>query len=90
MGFSGYEFDSVFHVGVHPPNTSVNPLSLWERARVRVCFWLFNDVSNSQNLPTRFSGCPSDVGSLVFGCHRKPVIGRENPVRGFNQTSVAP
>ncbi len=29
------EFDSVFQVGVVSPNTSVSPLSLWERARVR-------------------------------------------------------
>jgi hypothetical protein len=28
-------FDSVFHVGVALSNTSVSPLSLWERARVR-------------------------------------------------------
>jgi hypothetical protein len=44
VGFSGSEFDSVFHVGVDPPNTSVSPLSLWERARVRVCFGLFRYV----------------------------------------------
>jgi hypothetical protein len=35
LGFSGSEFDSVFHVSVDPPNTPVSPLSLWERARVR-------------------------------------------------------
>jgi hypothetical protein len=29
------EFNSVFHVGVTLPNTSISPLSLWERARVR-------------------------------------------------------
>jgi hypothetical protein len=29
------EFDSVFQVGVVSPNTTVSPLSLWERARVR-------------------------------------------------------
>ncbi len=29
------EFGSVFQVGVPCPNTSVSPLSLWERARVR-------------------------------------------------------
>jgi hypothetical protein len=69
--FSKPEFNSDFHVGVSRPNTSVSPLSLWERARVRVRFWLFKSVSNNQNLPTRFSGCPSDVRSLVFGCRRK-------------------
>jgi hypothetical protein len=30
------EFDSVFQVGVPCENTSVSPLYLWERARVRV------------------------------------------------------
>ncbi len=29
---------------------------------------LFNSVPNNQNLPTRFSGCPSEVRSLGFGC----------------------
>jgi hypothetical protein len=29
------EFDSVFHVGVPLVITSVSPLYLWERARVR-------------------------------------------------------
>jgi hypothetical protein len=29
------EFDWIFHVGVTRKNTSVSPLSLWERARVR-------------------------------------------------------
>jgi hypothetical protein len=29
---------------------------------------LFNSVPNNQNLPTRFSGCPSEARSLVFGC----------------------
>ena len=32
---------------------------------------LFNSVPNNQNLPTRFSGCPSEVRSLGFGCHRQ-------------------
>ena len=35
VGISKFEFDSVFHVGVTRPNTSVSPLSLWERVRVR-------------------------------------------------------
>jgi hypothetical protein len=35
MGFSKFEFDSVSHVGVCLPNTSVSPLSPGERARVR-------------------------------------------------------
>jgi hypothetical protein len=30
------EFDSVFQVGVTRENTSISPLHLWERARVRV------------------------------------------------------
>jgi hypothetical protein len=67
VGFSESEFDLVFHVGVPPPDTAVSPLSLWERARVRVGFWLFKFVPKNQNLPTRFSGCPSDMRSLVFG-----------------------
>jgi hypothetical protein len=29
------EFDAISHVGVPLPNTTVGPLSLWERARVR-------------------------------------------------------
>ncbi|MGF6669346.1 hypothetical protein ABIA53_003016 [Pseudomonas monsensis] len=33
MGLSKFEFDSVSHVGVCLPNTSVSPLSLGERAR---------------------------------------------------------
>jgi hypothetical protein len=32
---SNPEFSSVFHVGVSRTNTSVSPLSLWERVRVR-------------------------------------------------------
>jgi hypothetical protein len=51
---------------------------------------LFNSVPNNQNLPTRFSGCPSEARSLVFGCHHKSVIGCENPLRGFNQAPAAP
>jgi hypothetical protein len=35
VGFSRSEFDSVSHVGVILPNTSVSPLSLRERVRVR-------------------------------------------------------
>jgi hypothetical protein len=35
VGISKFEFDSVFHVGVTLPNTTVSPLSLRERARVR-------------------------------------------------------
>jgi hypothetical protein len=34
-GFSKPEFDSISHVGVCLPDTSISPLSLWERARVR-------------------------------------------------------
>ncbi len=66
--FSKPEFDSIFHVGVALPDNAVSPLSLRERARVRVGFWLFKFVPDNRNLPTRFSGCPSDVRSLVFGC----------------------
>ncbi|VVO32520.1 hypothetical protein PS718_05095 [Pseudomonas fluorescens] len=44
LGLSTLEFDSVSHVGVPLANTSVSPLSLWERVRVRVGFWLFKDV----------------------------------------------
>jgi hypothetical protein len=33
--FSNPEFNSVFQVGVASPNTTVSPLSLWERVRVR-------------------------------------------------------
>jgi hypothetical protein len=33
--FSKPQFDAVSHVGVSPPNTSISPLSLRERARVR-------------------------------------------------------
>jgi hypothetical protein len=35
VGFSRSEFNAVSHVGVTLPNTSVSPLSLRERARVR-------------------------------------------------------
>ena len=35
MCFSKSEFSVVSHVGVPLPNTSVSPLSLWERVRVR-------------------------------------------------------
>jgi hypothetical protein len=31
-----FAYDSVFHVGVAFAFTTVGPLSLWERARVRV------------------------------------------------------
>ncbi|AZZ78244.1 hypothetical protein CCX46_24910 [Pseudomonas sp. RU47] len=38
-GFSESEFGSIFQVDVPRINTSVSPLSLWERARVRgFCF----------------------------------------------------
>jgi len=37
--FSRSEFNAVSYVGVPCPNTTVSPLSLWERARVRgSCF----------------------------------------------------
>jgi hypothetical protein len=35
MCFSKPEFEAVSHVGVALPNTTVSPLSLRERARVR-------------------------------------------------------
>jgi len=35
VSLSESKFDSVFHVAVALPNTSISPLSLWERARVR-------------------------------------------------------
>ncbi|MBY8933009.1 hypothetical protein, partial [Pseudomonas fluorescens] len=35
LGFSRFEFDSIFHVGVAFPNTAIISLSLRERARVR-------------------------------------------------------
>jgi hypothetical protein len=35
VGFSSSEFNSVFHVAVSLAITSVSPLSLWERVRVR-------------------------------------------------------
>jgi hypothetical protein len=35
LGFSKPEFTAVSHFGVSLPNTSVNPLSLRERVRVR-------------------------------------------------------
>jgi hypothetical protein len=39
LGLSKSEFNGVSHVGVHFPNTTVSPLSLRERARVRgSCF----------------------------------------------------
>ena len=39
MWFSKPEFNAVLHVGVPLPNTSISPLSLRERARVRgSCF----------------------------------------------------
>ncbi len=41
VGFSKSVFGSISHVGVPHPITPISPLSLWERARVRVCFWLF-------------------------------------------------
>ncbi len=66
--FSKAEFTSVFHVGVPPPNTSVSPLSLWERARVRGLLRLFKSQQPNRILPTMFSGCPSEARSLVFGC----------------------
>jgi hypothetical protein len=34
-GYSRPEFDSIFQVGVAQIVTTVSPLSLWERARVR-------------------------------------------------------
>jgi hypothetical protein len=33
--FSGFEFDWIFQVGVPRKNTTISPLSLWERAKVR-------------------------------------------------------
>ncbi len=44
--FANPEFNSDFHVGVPRLNNSVSPLSLWERARVRVAIWsVFKAVS---------------------------------------------
>jgi hypothetical protein len=40
-------FDSVFQVGVLRPNNSIGPLSLWERARVRVLLICFKSVFDS-------------------------------------------
>jgi hypothetical protein len=48
VGFSKSEFDSISHVGVPRPYTPISPLSLRERARVRVCFWLFKFASAFQ------------------------------------------
>jgi hypothetical protein len=48
VGFSKSVFGSISHVGVPHPNTPISPLSLWERARVRVCFWLFKFASAFQ------------------------------------------
>ena len=31
--FSAPEFNAISHVGIPHPNTSVSPLSLWERVR---------------------------------------------------------
>ena len=45
MMFCIFAFSSVFHVGAGLPHTSVSPLSLWERVRVRVCFWLFKSAA---------------------------------------------
>jgi hypothetical protein len=36
MRFSDLEFDWIFQVGVTRKNNAISPLSLWERARVRV------------------------------------------------------
>jgi hypothetical protein len=38
VGLSKFAFNSDFHVGVTLPNTSISPLSLWERVRVRGYF----------------------------------------------------
>jgi hypothetical protein len=35
VGLSKFAFNSVFHVAVSLAITSVSPLSLWERVRVR-------------------------------------------------------
>jgi hypothetical protein len=35
VGLSKFAFNSVFHVAVALPNTSISPLSLRERVRVR-------------------------------------------------------
>ena len=46
VGVANPEFNSDFHVGVPRLNNSVSPLSLWERARVRVAIWsVFKAVS---------------------------------------------
>jgi hypothetical protein len=36
LGCSEVAYDSVFHVYVSLTSTAISPLSLWERARVRV------------------------------------------------------
>jgi hypothetical protein len=50
LGFSKSVFDAVSHVGVPRPNTSLSPLSLRERARVRglliFCIFAFDSVSH--------------------------------------------
>jgi len=46
-GCSKFAFDSVSQVGIPDLNNSVGPLSLWERARVRVLLICFKSVFNS-------------------------------------------
>jgi hypothetical protein len=65
------KFTTVCHVGVALPNNTVSSLSFRERARVRGLLRLFKYQQPNRILPTRFSGCPSEVRSLVFGCRRK-------------------
>ena len=52
------------HVGVALANTSVSPLSLWERVRVRVGFWLFKDVKTAH---TALDLVQRRRHALVFG-----------------------
>ncbi len=48
------EFNSVFHVGVLRPNTTVSPLSLRERVRVRVGFGCLNLCQITRTFPQGF------------------------------------
>jgi hypothetical protein len=66
-GLSDFEFDSILQVGVRRTDTSVSPLSLWERARVRV-FLTASHFNRLESLARRLHGQFVPVFTLLEYC----------------------
>jgi hypothetical protein len=79
VGFSECGFNSVSHVDVPRQNTPISPLSLWERARVRVCFWLFKFASAFQGRVQTLAHWKDLLSLTVLNIKRKIFISNGSP-----------